>query len=184
MQQSGLVPDVIIYSAVISACEKCQQLQQALGILAVMQPAGLVHDVITYGAAICACEKGEKWQQAFGLLAVMQQSGHLPNVIRYNAAISACEKGEQWQQALGLLARMRRSGRSVSSGAGHGLMIEGGVEPDDAVTYDAVQMASNPAPPRQQLRISIWARGRPHSIEIAVRGRTADDPKLCSGSAD
>ncbi len=67
MREAGLVPNVITYNAAISACEKGEQWQKALGILAVMPEAGLVPNVITYNAAISACEKGQQWQQALGL---------------------------------------------------------------------------------------------------------------------
>ena len=67
----------ILLHAAISACEKGEQWQQALCLLAVMQETDLVPDVITYSAAISACEKGEQLQQALGLLAVMQQTAVL-----------------------------------------------------------------------------------------------------------
>jgi pentatricopeptide repeat domain-containing protein 1 len=41
MLQSGLVPDVITYNAALIACEKGEQWQQALELLAVMLQAGL-----------------------------------------------------------------------------------------------------------------------------------------------
>ena len=43
---------------VISACEKVQQWQQALGLLAVMQQTCVLLGVISYSAVISACEKG------------------------------------------------------------------------------------------------------------------------------
>merc|ERR1712190_431614 len=91
-QLRGLVPDVITYSAAISACEKGQRPQEALHLLQEMQLRGLVPDVITYSAAISACEKGQQPQQVLHLLQEMQLRGLVPNVITYNAAsISAWE---------------------------------------------------------------------------------------------
>ena len=91
MQAQGLGPNVITYSATISACEKGSQWHEALELLAEMQAQGLEPNVITYNAAISACEKGSQWQQALELLAEMQAQGLEPNVISYNAAISARE---------------------------------------------------------------------------------------------
>ena len=51
----GLLPDVITYSAAISACEKGQKPQQALHLLQELQLRGLLPNVITYNAAISAC---------------------------------------------------------------------------------------------------------------------------------
>ena len=57
MQQQGIVPDGIIYNALISACAKGKKLGQGLGIFRAMQRQGIVPDVITYNALISACEK-------------------------------------------------------------------------------------------------------------------------------
>ena len=60
LQLRGLLPDVITYSAAISACEKGQKPQQALHLLQELQLRGLLPDVITYSAAIRACENGPR----------------------------------------------------------------------------------------------------------------------------
>ena len=54
MQQQGVVPDVITYDALISACEKGQQLEQALKIFEGIQYSCVVSDVITYIIVILA----------------------------------------------------------------------------------------------------------------------------------
>ena len=56
--------DVILYSAVISACEKSQQWQQALGLFALMQQTDVLPDVMSYNATISAVGNGQQWQQA------------------------------------------------------------------------------------------------------------------------
>ncbi|CAK0893392.1 unnamed protein product [Prorocentrum cordatum] len=114
MREAKLEPDVISYSAGISACEKGDE----------MEP-----DVISYSAGISACEKGEQWQRwsptssatalgsararrassgsrALALLSEMREAKLEPDVISYSAGISACEKGEQWQRALALLSEI------------------------------------------------------------------------------
>ena len=64
-----MVPDVFAYNAAMSACEKCEQWQQALGLLAETRSANVLPNVITYNAAISACEEWEQWLPALGLLA-------------------------------------------------------------------------------------------------------------------
>ena len=91
------------------ACEKDQQWQQALGLLAVMQKSAILPNVISYNAVVSACEIGHQGPQALSLLAVLQRTAGLPNGISFLAAISAFEKGTQWQQVLGLLAVMQQS---------------------------------------------------------------------------
>ena len=110
LKQMGLVgvqPNVIVYNAAISACEKGERPDEALKLLDEMKTAGVKPDVITYSAAISACEKGRRTDEALKLLAEMKAAGVMPDVITYNAAISACEKGGRTDEALKLLAEMK-----------------------------------------------------------------------------
>ena len=59
MQQQGIAPNIITYSALISACEKGKQPERALEIFDKMQQQGIVPNIITYNALISACEKGK-----------------------------------------------------------------------------------------------------------------------------
>ena len=60
MQAQGIQPDVITYSAAVSACVKSKdQWQTALRLLAEMQAQGIQPNVITATAAIGASEKSE-----------------------------------------------------------------------------------------------------------------------------
>ena len=108
MQALSLEPNVIAYSAAVSACERRQEWEQAVALLADMQRGGPAPNVVTYSAVISACEKAAQWQSAIHILAGMQQRSEKLDKIVYSAAISACEKGERWEEALFLLAEMRR----------------------------------------------------------------------------
>ena len=63
LQLRGLLPNVITYSAAISACAKCQKPQQALHLLQEMLLGGLLPNGITCNAAISACEWYQQPQQ-------------------------------------------------------------------------------------------------------------------------
>ena len=52
MKQRGIVPNVITYSALISALQKAKRPAQALKIFEEMQQHGIVPNVITYSALI------------------------------------------------------------------------------------------------------------------------------------
>lgn len=62
-------PNVFMYSAAVSACEKGQVWQQACVLLVQMVAERLPSSIVALGAAISACEKGAEWQQALILLA-------------------------------------------------------------------------------------------------------------------
>ena len=106
MPAAGVVPDVISFSAGISACEKGGEWQMALYLLSQMPAAGVVPNEISFSAGISACEKGGEWQMALYLLSQMPAAGVVPNEISFSAGISACEKGGEWQMSLYLLSQM------------------------------------------------------------------------------
>ena len=68
MRHQGLLPDVITYSAAISACEKGKQADGALQLMQEMRHQGLLPDIITYSAAISASEKGKQADRALHLM--------------------------------------------------------------------------------------------------------------------
>ena len=58
MKQQRVVPNLINYSALISACSKGKQSERALQIFEAMKQQGVVPNIIIYSALISACEKG------------------------------------------------------------------------------------------------------------------------------
>ena len=88
MQSKDLEPNVITYSAAISACEKAKRQERALDPLAEMQES-LEPDVITHNAASRACEKTKQPERTLDLLAEMQSKDLEPDAVACGAAISA-----------------------------------------------------------------------------------------------
>ena len=95
VQQQGVEPNVITYTAVISAGRLTLQLVDAAagtraqcdhlqGSDQCIQP-----NVITYGAVISACGKFGMPEGSSQLFEEMQQQGLQPNVITYTAVIRA-----------------------------------------------------------------------------------------------
>jgi len=115
-------PNIISFSAAISACEKGQQCRQALRLLRVMPQQGVTPNVVSYNAAISACEKGQQWQLALDLLQEMPSKAVAPDSITYNAAIAACATGQQWQLAVQILREMPGKGVSATT-TGYGSAI-------------------------------------------------------------
>jgi pentatricopeptide repeat protein len=105
MIDRGIDPDVITFSAAISACTTGGQWEKALDLFREMQSRGIDPDVITFSAAISACEKGRQWEKALDLFREMQSRGIDPNEITYNATIAACFNAERYSEALNLASR-------------------------------------------------------------------------------
>ena len=55
MKEAKLVPDVITYNAMISACEKCDSPDHALALFEEMKESAVKPDRISYNALISAC---------------------------------------------------------------------------------------------------------------------------------
>mmetsp|Transcript_40075 Transcript_40075/g.114658 ORF Transcript_40075/g.114658 Transcript_40075/m.114658 type:complete len:96 (+) Transcript_40075:382-669(+) len=72
MQRSVVSPNVISFSAAISACDRAGQWVQALALLAAALAAGLEPDVFAFSAAISACSTAGLGQAAVKLLNEMQ----------------------------------------------------------------------------------------------------------------
>ena len=104
MRAHGYVPNVITFSAAISACEKGGQWERALSLLTEMRAQGVEPNVISFNAAISACDKGAQWEHALELLKEMQARGLQPGEIAFSAAISACAQREEWNKAHDLYA--------------------------------------------------------------------------------
>lgn len=61
MRQSGLAPNAVIYSTVISACERSDQWQKAVKLLRTMRRDGILPVPVTYNTVISACGKSGQW---------------------------------------------------------------------------------------------------------------------------
>ena len=58
MMHQLLTPNVVSWTAAISACEKGKEWEGALGLLQVMMQQLLIPNFVSWNAAISACEKG------------------------------------------------------------------------------------------------------------------------------
>ncbi|CAE8708476.1 unnamed protein product, partial [Polarella glacialis] len=114
-------PDLFLFGAAVSACEKGGHWAGAVALLRELREARLSPDRVVLNAVISAFAQREGgWVWALQLLAEMRKGAPAsaaadrrasvePNVITYNAAISCCEKGRQWQMAFVLLRQLREA---------------------------------------------------------------------------
>ena len=116
--------DVISYSAAMSACEKGEQCQQALGLLAVMQKAdqcmregpqgraglGVSAETQTYlsfSEAVCLVAAATA-EEAQAVAAWWSSMDLEPNMITDTTLISACENDHQVEKAIELGGEMQQ----------------------------------------------------------------------------
>ena len=102
MIRKELLPNVITYNSMISACEKGSQWQLALEIF--FHTEDIEVDSILYSSVISACGSASEWLIALHLFRRSSGDGSEdPAAETISAAISACERGCQWQYALEFL---------------------------------------------------------------------------------
>ncbi|CAE7174676.1 unnamed protein product [Symbiodinium pilosum] len=108
MRMRRVCPNVVSYSAAVSACEKKGEWQHAMQLLETMREHEVWPNDITCNSAISSCELCGQWLVAVNLLESMSAWNILPDVISFNSALSSCEWTGFWQMALSLVARMQQ----------------------------------------------------------------------------
>ena len=78
LQRQGLKPDIVTHAALISACEKGQDLSKALHLCVALQRQGLKPDIVTYSALINACGKGQDLASALQLMDIELDNQSVP----------------------------------------------------------------------------------------------------------
>lgn len=114
-------PNVIVFSAAISACGNAGQVVKARELFEEMKQRGLSPNLITYHALISAYRHDRQPGKARELLEEMLSQGLAPNIITCNLLISAYVDAGQPDEALKWFKEMRSRGISP-----------------DAITYEAL----------------------------------------------
>ncbi|CAE7941187.1 unnamed protein product [Symbiodinium sp. KB8] len=103
-----LVPDLITYSAGVSACAKAKQWAGSLLLLQQLREAGGgAAEEIAYNAAVSSCEDTWQWKESLELLAAMRCDDLKPNVLNLNVVIGACCKASELRPLQQLLGSVR-----------------------------------------------------------------------------
>ena len=109
-EADGIDPDTVACNAVLVACERGGQLEEAELLLRDMQQNGPPPDVVSYNTAIATASRVGAWQRALALLDEMVAADVFPDVVSFATTISACERGGASSNALATLQRMNAAG--------------------------------------------------------------------------
>ncbi|TFJ80571.1 hypothetical protein NSK_007998 [Nannochloropsis salina CCMP1776] len=137
----ALLPDLITYNTLISACAKGHRPRDAQRLVKELEGEGgrIVPSLVTYNSLLAALAQAGQWKEAMRVLQTLQRKNLRPDVITYTSLIQACSKARpsQVKKALYYLELMKEA-------------REGGGE----VTPDAVAYAA---------AIEACARGGPNA---------------------
>eukprot|EP00913_Durusdinium_trenchii_P023857 g22405.t1 len=83
-------PNVVSFSAAVSAAEKGRNWKMSLQLFGEAQRAGIFVDVALLSSVMAACDVGGCWQEALALLHSLRSIQ--VNLVSFNAALSACAR--------------------------------------------------------------------------------------------
>jgi len=111
MQRRGLEPNLVIYTAAISACEREGATETTDLLLQQMVSKGILPTARTFNAIMAIRPKvseTEGYVQALDILRRMREEGVEPDVFSYTLAIDACERAKQWEAVVQVVDDARR----------------------------------------------------------------------------
>jgi len=139
MRQLSIEPNVVCYTALITACDKTNQPKKALELLDTMLMEGVEPDVVAYNAVITACSNGQMPESAEEKCAEMQERGLTPNVVTYTSLIRAWGQSRHPQRVWEVFNAMKEAG-----------------EKPNVITFSSlIQAADRCQDPEKGLRIYI-----------------------------
>eukprot|EP00979_Chaetoceros_neogracilis_P014849 scaffold4944_cov232-Chaetoceros_neogracile.AAC.2 len=128
MKGYEIMPNSVIYSTAISACERCTPPRSDLAIELLREgtSGGNIDgfmNIVGYNAAISVCARAGEWKQACHILNEMERTNtqefhfdkvildsdaHIPkpDEVTYGTVMAACERAKEWHKVLELSKRM------------------------------------------------------------------------------
>ena len=102
MPSFELTPDIISYSAAITALEEGSQWEQTLRLFEEMRLGDIEFDDFSYNALLASFSRASEWQHALHVLGEKAASRFPVDIYSCSPAVSACERAGQWQYVLEL----------------------------------------------------------------------------------
>lgn len=90
----GIAPDLVAYTAAVTACADANQRDKATFLLKEMLSAGIRPDAAAFTSLIAALGHDGQWTQAVEILESMPKMGAPRNAMVYNALITSWANAE------------------------------------------------------------------------------------------
>jgi len=110
MRERSIKPNVVCFTALITACDRTHQPKKALELFDTMQMEGVEPDVVAYNAVINACSNGRMPERALEKCSEMHERGLTPNVVTYTSLIRAWGQSRHPQRVWEVFDAMKEAG--------------------------------------------------------------------------
>ncbi|CAH0484871.1 unnamed protein product [Peronospora farinosa] len=114
MKERGVLPDVSVYNAVMSACSKAKRISWAYNVMEKMQVAGLVPDRASFTILMNAAIAEGDLDKAFETFHLMQTHVTEPDEVAFSCLINGFAREGRVERALNLLEDLLECGLTPS----------------------------------------------------------------------
>ncbi|XP_057854508.1 pentatricopeptide repeat-containing protein At1g10910, chloroplastic isoform X3 [Cryptomeria japonica] len=111
MQDGGLIPDIVTYSTLLSACIKMRHgYSKAQEFLKDLKGKGLKLDVVMYGSLLAICASHDRDEEAEAYFQQMKNECLSANEFHYSSLLNAYAAKGKYEKAEKLIDEMKSSG--------------------------------------------------------------------------
>ncbi|RZC54500.1 hypothetical protein C5167_013347 [Papaver somniferum] len=111
MKQSGLLPDAVTYSTLLSGCMKGKDgYSKAIQLVQEMNHNGLKMDTVIYGSLLAICASNNRCEDAEAYFQQMKNEGYSPNEFHYSSLLNAYSVEGNHSKADALVKDMKSAG--------------------------------------------------------------------------
>lgn len=111
MKDSGLLPDVVTYSALIAGCAKEEDgYVKAMQLVGELESSGFQKDSVLYGSLIAICASSNLCEEAEEYFKQMKAENCIPNIFHYSSLLNAYSASGDYVKAEQLIRNMKDSG--------------------------------------------------------------------------
>ncbi|OVA03747.1 Pentatricopeptide repeat [Macleaya cordata] len=111
MKQSGLTPDAVTYSTLLSGCMKGKHgYSKAMQLVQELKQNGLNMDTVIYGSLLAICASNNRSEDAEAFFQQMKDEGYSPNEFHYSSLLNAYSVEGNHSKADELVKDMKSAG--------------------------------------------------------------------------
>lgn len=110
MREKGIMPEVVVYTAVVEGFCQAQKFDDAKRVFRKMQNNGIVPNAFSYTVLIKGLCKGKRLEEAVDFSVEMLEAGHSPNVTTFTGLVHEFCKEKGVEEAQNMIGSLKQKG--------------------------------------------------------------------------